>query len=471
MIDLIYNFSNKYLPAIEPPKFVPTLKEKAMWTMIALIIFFIMYNTTVIGTTLTSTSMDFLQTITASRIGTLLTTGIGPLILASIFLQLFQFSGLLDLDIHTKEGQEKFHEVQKILGIVLAFAEGWIFVSSGRIPLVEPGSLMWTLIVVLQITLGSVILLYLDELLAKYGLMSGISLFIAAGVSYIVLSGSISLIFGQGGVVSVMAEGGADSLANALLVILPIVFTIIVFIVTSYGESVRVEIPITYGTARGFIRSIPFKYFYLSNIPVIFASALLLNVQLFASGLVGLQDYSVAGIKIFQIIGAVDGNGRLYDGLLYLISPIYAAGRGTIEHMNFIFYQETPLFHIPEWVHAILYVLFLSILSVLFGIFWAETAGQDPKSLAEQFKQANLSTPGYRNDPRTIERKLNEYIPYLIFVGSFSVGLLAGLADLLGTLGTGTGILLTVGILYRGYEELVRMGAFQVYPSIAKWFE
>jgi preprotein translocase subunit SecY len=128
----------------------------------------------------------------------------------------------------------------------------------------------------------------------------------------------------------------------------------------------------------------------------------------------------------------------------------------------------TPYLGIPEWVHAITYILFLSLVSIVFGIFWAETSGLDAKSVANQLNSSNIQVPGYRRDPRLIETVLERHIFPLTVLGSFLVGLLAGIADLTGALGTGTGILLTVGILARMYEQLKQMKAFEMYPSIGK---
>ena len=69
-----------------------------------------------------------------------------------------------------------------------------------------------------------------------------------------------------------------------------------------------------------------------------------------------------------------------------------------------------------------------------------------------------------------LETILNKHIFPLTVLGSFCVGLLAGVADLTGALGTGTGILLSVGILYRMYEQLEQMQAFDMYPSLNKFF-
>ncbi len=471
-----------YLPEIKAPAIPPTAKERLMWTGVALVLFFLMYNTMCFGVQQQAGSIDFLQTITASNIGSLLTAGIGPIVFASIFLQLFNGAGIINLDMKKKEDKQKFLETQKILAILLAILEAMVFVFTlkvGVIPLfAELGEGYITnpdgsqgitapftmALVILQIAFGSVIILYLDEIMTKYGIGSGISLFIGAGVSFAIMSGLIGLIFGPIGVIESMAEGGAEALPNALLAIAPFLFTIAVFLVVVYAEGVKVEIPIAFERVRGLVPKLPLKYFYVSNIPVIFASALIMNVQLFAGALAG-QSLDIGGFNVVDAIGYVDANGRLSDGLLYLVTPIYSSG-GTLAHWEYLTNAVTPVFGIPEWVHALLYVVFLSLFSLMFGLFWVETSNMDAKSVANQLKGSGLQIPGFRRDPRMLESILNKHIFPLTVLGALSVGLLAGIADLTGALGTGTGILLTVGILYRMYEQMEQQQMFELYPAL-----
>jgi len=464
VIDILHSIA-KGLPEIKAPEKPPSTKERLMWTGAALIIFFIMYNITAFGVVKKEGGIDFLQTITASKIGSLLTAGIGPIVLASIFLQLFTGAGVIKLDLKNREDKQKFLEVQKILGILLAFAEGAIFVISGRTILAAvPGLPLPGVeaIVILQIAMGSVIILYLDEVVTKYGIGSGISLFIAAGVALSIVSGVVGLVIGTNGVIQSVTGGGAEGLPNAVLALLPFIFTIIVFLTCVYAESVKVEIPIAFEKVRGMVPKLPLKYFYVSNIPVIFASALLLNIQLFGGTILAHAN--------LPIVGFVDSNNMIRDGIVYFITPIYVSG-GTVGHWNFIKDGVTPIYNIPEWVHAITYVLFLSMTSVLFGFFWVETANMDSKSVAGQLSSSGLQIPGFRRDPRMLETILSKHIVPLTILGSFSVGLLAGLADLTGALGTGTGILLSVGIFYRMYEQMEQMQAFELYPALGKLVE
>ena len=82
---------------------------------------------------------------------------------------------------------------------------------------------------------------------------------------------------------------------------------------------------------------------------------------------------------------------------------------------------------------------------------------------------SGVQIPGFRRDPRMIESILSKHIFPLTVLGSFSVGLLAGVADLTGALGSGTGILLTVGIFYRMYEQIEQMNMFEMYPGLGKF--
>ena len=72
-----------------------------------------------------------------------------------------------------------------------------------------------------------------------------------------------------------------------------------------------------------------------------------------------------------------------------------------------------------------------------------------------------MSIPGFRRDERVIVTVLNRYIPTIVIMGSITVGLLAVFADMTGAIGTGTGILLTVGIVYKFYEQLAKDQLFE----------
>ncbi len=472
-LDFLKPITSK-LPEVRSPKYPPAITERLAWTAIALITFFVMYNVTAVGVNEGATGFDFLQVVTASKIGSLVTTGIGPIVLASIFLQLFAGAKIINVDLTDPEQKATFHGTQKLLALLLSFFEAAVFVIFSRIVLIDnpflESVILTQAIVIFQIALGSIILLFLDEVVSKYGIGSGISLFIAAGVSFSIVSGAIAIFTGSGGVLDDLGAGGANAISNVLLDLTPIFFTLLVFAVVIYAEGMKVEIPLAFDRARGLGGRFPIKFLYVSNIPVILASALLLNMQFFSLSLQNAS-FMLGDLNLAHVLGYVDSGGRLADGLLYFISPIYISAQ--IDVFTFISAMlgtTTPIFGLPQVLHIFAYLVFLMALCVIFGIFWVETTNMGPKEVAAQLDKSGLQIPGFRRDPRIVEKVLERYIPVITILGSAFVGLLAGLADLTGALGTGTGILLTVGILYRLYEDMRSKQVFAMNSTFSKLF-
>ncbi|MCX8163232.1 MAG: preprotein translocase subunit SecY [Candidatus Micrarchaeota archaeon] len=464
------------LPEISPPTSFPSVKERIFWTIFALLMFFIMYHIPAIGVDpRVFSTVSFLQLITASKIGTLLTTGIGPIILASIFMQLLVGAKIIQLNLSDPAQRATFHGAQKLLAFILAFFEAFVFStylsSAGYVLNIFGPSTFW--LVVFQIALGSIILLYLDEILSKYGLGSGISLFIAAGVAFSIVGGILNIFFGYSGIIQILSEGGALVFAKIFESLLPLFATLLILLIVVYFEGIKVEVPISYGF--GSSSAIPLKFFYLSNIPVILAVAFLANTQLFAmllldqnlclGGTLNLDVPNKAyacegGLDLINIIGRAERQGhsaRFVDGFFYLISPIHHnPEQSYFAQINSYFTYSSPIFNIPEWVHIIVYLLFLVLLCIVFGFLWVDLTGMGPQDVAKQIDSMGFQIPGYRRDVRILSSVLEKYIPPLILIGSVSVGLLAGFADLLGALGTGTGILLTVSIISNFYQSIER---------------
>ncbi|MFH0927551.1 MAG: preprotein translocase subunit SecY [Candidatus Micrarchaeota archaeon] len=480
-----------FLPEIRSPTTPPGFSERLIWTGAAIFIFFAMYNTLALGVdpSITDTT-NFLQVVTASRLGSLLTTGIGPIVLASIFLQLFVGAKIISVDMQNPEEKMLFHGTQKMLAIILCFFEAFIFVHMSGLPLTDTFGPATEMFVIAQIALGSLILLFMDEIVSKYGIGSGISLFIAAGVSLAIVGGSFSLFFGENGAFHYFSEGGAQVISHVLTAFMPLVFTVLVFLVIVYVEGIKVEIPLAFGMARGLARNFPIKFMYVSNIPVILAFALLANFQFLSLALAG-QNLCISGvynpdqlnpayrceggIDLINIIGRAEGGGEgrtasFIDGFLYLLQPVHMPqGQSIITEAGVYVARSTPLWGIPEWIHIATYITFLVILCIVFGSFWVETTGMGAQDVANQLNAAGLQIPGYRRDPRVVKSLLDKYIPPIVLMGSAFVGLLAGFADLFGALGTGTGILLTVGIIYRMYQDMEKQNALSQNALLAQF--
>ena len=83
-----------------------------------------------------------------------------------------------------------------------------------------------------------------------------------------------------------------------------------------------------------------------------------------------------------------------------------------------------------------------------------------------------MQIPGFRRDPRIIEKVLERYIPTVTMFSGAIVGLLAAGADMIGTTGqsSGTGVLLTVGIMIRMYEQIGKEQMMEMHPVLRQVF-
>ncbi|MBI1973507.1 preprotein translocase subunit SecY [Candidatus Micrarchaeota archaeon] len=443
------------LPEVEVPVQKPNLKTRLKWTGFALIFFFVMGIITPVGIDKESQRSGFLKNIeliTASQIGTLGTLGIGPIVMASIILQLLMGAGVIKVNLQDPEQKKLFQGTQKLGAIAFAFFEASIYVMSGYVPAI-PGGIN-ALLLVIQLAFAAIVLMYLDEVVSKYGIGSGVGLFIAAGVSLTIVWGAFSWVNQGGqfnGLVLQLIQGlGSGAIPSTAL--FPILFTVVVFLIVVFVESMKIEVPLTFGRIRGVGARYPLKFLYVSNIPVILAAALLANVSLWG---VALENSG------FPLLGHFS-QGQPVDGLAFYLQTPYAY-LGTPER------AAVTLGSFNEVLNIIIFTAAMLGLCVLFGKFWVEMSNMGPRAVASQLQNIGLHVPGFRRDPRVIESVLERYIPVITILGSLAVGLLAVLADLTGALGTGTGILLTVGIVYRFYEELASQQAFESMPALREF--
>ena len=174
------------LPTVVKPDMKLNLKSKAKWTFIILIAYFILGSITIWGIDPTAVSrFEFLEIVFGSKFGSIISLGIGPIVTASIVLQLLNGSGLVKFDLTSQEGKKRFQGTQKLVAVGFAFFEGIIYVMSGFVPSLPGFSNAFLLI--MQLAFGAIILMYLDEVVNKYGIGSGVGLFIAAGVSFSII--------------------------------------------------------------------------------------------------------------------------------------------------------------------------------------------------------------------------------------------------------------------------------------------
>ena len=462
------------LPEVEgPTQKTLSFREKLKWTGIVLFIFFVLGLMPLFGLgTNALQRFETLSIILGAEFGSLISLGIGPIVTASIVLQLLNGSGIWKFDLTNSEGKKSFQGTQKFLSLFFILFEASIYVFMGglspdgfanKIAKGDPLFLPLQLILIFQLFLGGILILFLDEVVSKWGFGSGISLFIAAGVSKSLFIQTFNWLPGPSGLAGVTYSAGAvpaffqslvsGDVTTALIMVSAILSTILVFVIAVYAQAMKVEIPLSFGMVRGHGIRWPLSFIYTSNIPVILVAALIANFQLWGRLLQNVG---------WPLLGTFSAStGSPISGFVYWLQGPDVV-RGIIQ-------QHTLFIGAAPYLQALFYMLFFITGSVVFSIFWVQTAGMDAKSQAKQMISSGLQIPGFRKDERVLERLLNRYIWPLTIMGGITVGFLAALADLTGALSRGTGILLAVMIIYRLYEDIARQHMMDMNPMMRKF--
>merc|ERR1712187_546452 len=105
-------------------------------------------------------------------------------------------------------------------------------------------------------------------------------------------------------------------------------------------------------------------------------------------------------------------------------------------------------------IHALFYVAFVLISCGLFSKTWVDVSGSSARDVAKQLKDQQMMMPGFRDSD--LPRVLNRYIPTAASFGGACIGALTICADFLGAVGSGTGILLAVTIIYSLFETVCK---------------
>lgn len=455
----------RFVPEVRAPERRVSLSEKLLWTGLALVIYFIMSEIPLYGLH-RSESVLVYRIIFASTQGTLMELGIGPIVTAGIILQLLATSGLISVDFSDHEDRALFAGANKVLAVFMTMLQASAYLVSGVLRAV--GALQ-AVIIFIQLLIAGLIVLLLDEMIQKgWGIGSGISLFILAGVAQQIMVDCFSLTPPLGnvgrfrGVIPAVIDSLIRGVPLSALVIRPggdpsilgLLLTLAIFMFCIYMEGIRVEIPISYSGYRGFRGKYPINLLFVSVMPVIFTGALFGNVQIFGQILWNnYRNNPILG-PIVRLIGdfeATEAGVRPVGGLAYYVT----SPRGL---MDFI---SDPL-------RYSVYIVLLVIFCVIFSWVWLQVGGLDPRTIAKQLVDAGLQVPGFRRAEKPIESILERYIPTVTLLGGLIVGLLAAVADVFGAFGTGTGILLSVGIIYQYYQQIVREQVEEIYPGIRK---
>eukprot|EP00397_Hematodinium_sp_SG-2012_P009312 GEMP01009394.1.p1 GENE.GEMP01009394.1~~GEMP01009394.1.p1 ORF type:complete len:474 (+),score=68.66 GEMP01009394.1:69-1490(+) len=443
------------LPEVEQPDRRIPFKEKLLWTSISLFVFLVCCQIPLYGIMSNKSSDPFywMRVILASNRGTLMELGISPIITSGMIMQLLAGSRIIDVDTSLKEDRSLFQGAQKLFGMLITMGSAVAYVMSGMYGDLETLGSGNAILIIIQLFLAGIIVLSLDELLQKgYGMGSGISLFIATNICESIVWKSFSpttinagkgtefegcvvsffhLLVARSDKVMALREAfyrqSAPNMTNLFA-------TILVFLVVIYFQGFRVDLPVKWHKIRGQQGNYPIKLFYTSNIPIILMTALTSNLYFFSQ----LLYRRFTSNMLVNLLGQwqeleFGGQSIPVGGLAYYISP----------PNSFSDIWDDP-------IHALFYLAFVLISCALFSKTWIEISGQSARDVAKQLRDQQMVFQGHRD--QSILSVLNKYIPTAAAFGGMCIGVLTIVADFLGAIGSGTGILLAVTIIYQYFE-------------------
>ena len=459
------------LPEIPKPEKKPTLNERFVWTGIALIAYLVMATTPLYGFSGVGQNdqLAFLRVVFASTQGTLMELGIGPIVTSGLILQLLVGSDIIKLDMSDSADRAIFGSATKFLTLIVIVGESLAYILGGALGTLTSNQ---ELVIFVQLFIASLLVLLLDELIQKgWGIGSGVSLFILAGVCQTVmwytfspitfaLTSTTTAYFGF--IPATISAFFSNTLPSILIrdfkypSLLTFSLTIVMLLVLVYIEGIRVELPITSIKYRGFQGVYPIKLLYVSNIPVILVSALGANVTFFTRI---LNNY-------------VGSNPPSWFHYLAVFPPPSTNSTTTSSYPigGLVYYMTAPQSvsqTVGDPIHSAIYLLYLVGMAVLFARLWVEIGGLNPRAVAKNLMDADVQVPGFRRTGLSIEQMLNRYIPTLTIIGGILIGLVAGVSDLFGVFGTGIGILLMVDIILQYYQMLLKEQVEEVSPALA----
>lgn len=423
-----------YIPEVDKPKIKLGLSEKLKWTLLFLVAFFVLGALPLYPVTDDQLSIfNDISVLLGAEFGSLITLGIGPIVTASIILQLLKGAGILKIDLSNKEGKEKFESYQKVFSYALVLFESIAYVISGTIKTDFP------LLVISQLAIGGFLMILLDDAVSRWGIGSGISLFIAAGVSKELFTKLFGFLGSGGALINLVSSLIKGDVVMIIVILVSIFTTILIMILAVYFQGIKIEVPISLGQTRNCVNW-PINFLYTSNMPVILLTSFFATIQVW--------------VKITQsVIGSpIPFLGGYYEGQAFGLMKIL---------------EGVSIFR-GELFSSFIYVVIMALGGVIFSVLWSKVSSLDAESQADSLIKQGFSISGIRSTKSIMKLKLEKYIPSLVIMSGFTIGLLSGFADILGSFVRGTGLVLTVMIIYQFYSDSVKDHLTELDPNLKR---
>lgn len=335
----------------------------------------------------------------------LIMLGVGPFITASIILQLLTIMIPRLKQLYQEEGEigrKKFAQYTRLLSVPLAALQGFsLMVILSQQGILGQLDVFHQLVALITIVAGSVLLMWIGEVVSEFGIGNGMSLIIFAGI-----------------VAQVPQEIGRffftfDASQLPMLIIFVAVAIIVIAAVVFVSEAER-SIPVTYAkrvvgnkTTGGVSTYVPIRINQAGVMPIIFALSILLFPQVIGTALSG-------------------------------------AANGTLQAIGYAF----TAFVQNTWAYGITYFFLVFI----FTYFYTAITF-DPHQMADNLQKNGAFIPGVRPGIQT-EEYVGTITSRITFVGAVFLGLIAvlplilqGLTGITALAVGGTALLIVVSVV------------------------
>lgn len=378
------NLWQKILTALKDP----ILRKRIGFTVLALVLFRLLATIPIPGVNEAGLAsflgsnqiFGFLNILSGGGLSNLsiVMLGVGPFITASIVIQLLtmmfpKWKALMHDE--GEAGRLKLSHYSRLLSVPLAILSAVGFMAllqsqTNILPDLTPFAYVVNIIV---ITCGSVLLMWIGELISEFGIGNGVSLIIFAGI------------------ISVLPSRLSQFIANYNVAEMPIYITgllvgLVVIAGVVYVTEAERSVPVTYAKQvrgnkvyGGASTYLPLRLNQAGVIPIIFALSILMFPQIITTALSKWAAY-----------------------------PTIASWGASAS----VFFSD-------PWVHGILYF----VLVVAFTYFYTAVTF-DPKMISENLQRSGAFIPGVRPGDHTRDH-LASIVTRITFVGALFLGIVA----------------------------------------------
>ncbi|KAI4292112.1 protein transport protein SEC61 subunit alpha [Pancytospora philotis] len=437
------------LPQVKNPIRKLALREKIVWTTVAVLIYLLASQVPLFGIIDTSSAdpLAWMRMMMASNRGTLMDLGISPVITSSMVIHFITTLGIVQPDFSIKEDKILLDTLQKLIALLMTVGQSIVQIASGYYGSPKSLGFNYCAILFIQLLISGVIIVLLDEMLQKgYGLGNGVNLFIVTNVCERIIWNAFSpraFYTGRG----LEFEGCLISLVHLIFArknklaalneiffrqnlpnLSTLLFNVALFCAVVYLHTLRVEIPIISRTHRGVASAYPVNLLYTTTMPVTLQEQFVSFFSMMSRFFFIYWPKSL----LVRILGVWDARGPHgfvpVSGISYYICPPH----------SFADALSRPFFT----------TIYLTVVLLLAGLIcktWVDTHEDSSEAVYKRLKNQDMQLKNVRDGLAV--QKLNEYIPTAAFLGGVVMALIIALCNISPMKGAGSNIFLAVSII------------------------